>query len=338
MTSIFLVRVKLNLLKRSLRKLRWKSVRYIYCIFCALRGCNSLRWVFHIYVHICILLHLIQSQVQRHRSNRDHICHWASPSFLPILCGVLTDWSIYQVHQMSVNGSAGSSGAVYNSGSWGTEDLVSGAAVAVDYSVGIAFGDYSPNFLPYVCKWGSLVPINIIPLLWCCYTRVGCSWAWGSIFMGGFEVVTVVVLLVGGISHLFSIWRGSLDIFPALGHGVPVQTGIFLSGWGVVHWSTFQGRFLIFWICWSIRSSLRWLCSYITGLRVGSCHNFDFIFLGRNESLPFLSCFCLFLYMGLVLVWVSLDWLDWGWKFGPNFPSNSRSVFIFLIIVDGGRV
>ena len=36
---------------------------------------------------------------------------------------------------MSVIGSAGSSGAVYSSGFGGIEDLVTGAAVAVDYSV-----------------------------------------------------------------------------------------------------------------------------------------------------------------------------------------------------------
>ena len=32
---------------------------------------------------------------------------------------------------------------------------------------------------------------------------VGCSWAWGSIFMGGFQIVAVTVLLVGGIGQSF---------------------------------------------------------------------------------------------------------------------------------------
>ena len=104
---------------------------------------------------------------------------------------------------MSVIGSAGSSGAVYNSGCGGTEDLLSGATVAVDYSVGIAFGCYHPNLLLYFCKRGNLIPIHIISLFVCCLLGVGCSWTWGSIFMRGFEVVAVVVLLVGGIGQSF---------------------------------------------------------------------------------------------------------------------------------------
>ena len=65
---------------------------------------------------------------------------------------------------MSVIRSAGSSGTVHNSGSGGAEDLVSGAAVAVDYSVQIAFGGYHPNLLLYYCKWGNSVPIHIVLL------------------------------------------------------------------------------------------------------------------------------------------------------------------------------
>ena len=65
---------------------------------------------------------------------------------------------------MPVIRSAGSSGAIYSSGFGGTEDLVSGAAVAVDYSVGIAFGGCHPNPLLYFCKWGNLVPIHIVLL------------------------------------------------------------------------------------------------------------------------------------------------------------------------------
>ena len=56
------------------------------------------------------------------------------------------------MHQMPVVGSAGSSGAFDNSGSGGTEGLVSGAAVAVDYSVGIAFDGHHPSLLLYLCK------------------------------------------------------------------------------------------------------------------------------------------------------------------------------------------
>ena len=49
---------------------------------------------------------------------------------------------------------------------------------------------------------------------------LGCSWAWGSIFMGGLEVA-VVALLVGGISQSFLNSKRFPDIFPALGHRVP---------------------------------------------------------------------------------------------------------------------
>ena len=66
---------------------------------------------------------------------------------------------------MSVIGSTGSSGAFDDSASGGTEGLVSGAAVAVHYSVGIAFGGYYPNLLLYSCKWGNVVPIHIALLL-----------------------------------------------------------------------------------------------------------------------------------------------------------------------------
>ena len=63
---------------------------------------------------------------------------------------------------------------------------------------------------------------------------VGCSWAWGSIFMNGFEIVAVAVLLVGGIGQSFLNLKKFPDIFPALGHGVPAQTGMFLSDGGLL--------------------------------------------------------------------------------------------------------
>ena len=30
------------------------------------------------------------------------------------------------------------------------------------------------------------------------------------------------------------------------------------------------------------------------------------------------------LIQGFVTGWVGLDWSNWGWSFGPNFPSSSR--------------
>ena len=49
---------------------------------------------------------------------------------------------------------------------------------------------------------------------------IGCSCAWGSIFMGGLELVGVTVLLVGGIGHSFLNSKGFPDIFSALGQGI----------------------------------------------------------------------------------------------------------------------
>ena len=52
--------------------------------------------------------------------------------------------------------------------------------------------------------------------------------------MGGFEIVAVAVLLVGGIGQSFLNSKKFPDIHRALGHGVPVQTGMFLSGGGLL--------------------------------------------------------------------------------------------------------
>ena len=78
---------------------------------------------------------------------------------------------------MSVIGSTGSAGAFDNSGSGITEGLVSGAAVAMDYSVEVASDGHCPNLLLYFCKWGSLVPICIALLL-------AVLLYWGLVFLG----------------------------------------------------------------------------------------------------------------------------------------------------------
>ena len=43
-----------------------------------------------------------------------------------------------------------------------------------------------------------------------------------------------------------------------------------------------------------------------------------------------------FLAMGLVSGWEGLNWLLGDWGFRPNFPSNSKNVLIFLMIVGWG--
>ena len=75
--------------------------------------------------------------------------------------------------------------------------------------------------------------------------EVGCSWAWGSIFMGGVEVVVVIVLLVGGISQSFLNSKRFPNIFPALGHGMPALTAMIVDVshsvcYNVVNWDVFE--------------------------------------------------------------------------------------------------
>ena len=81
-------------------------------------------------------------------------------------------------------GVLGALGLLIILGLGGTEGLVSGAAVAVHYSVGIAFGGHHPNLLLYFLQMGQFSP------------HLHHSAFGGSIFMGSFEIVAVVLLLV----------------------------------------------------------------------------------------------------------------------------------------------
>ena len=68
--------------------------------------------------------------------------------------------------------------------------------------------------------------------------ELGFDWpgSWGSTFIAGglgFVAVMVAVLVLGGISQFFLISKTLPDIFPALGQGVPMQTG---HSFGVVAW------------------------------------------------------------------------------------------------------
>ena len=60
--------------------------------------------------------------------------------------------------------------------------------------------------------------------------------SWVSTFIVGgcgFVVVFVVVFVVGGIGQSFLISKRLPDIFPALGQGVPTQTGASSRGGGL---------------------------------------------------------------------------------------------------------
>ena len=56
---------------------------------------------------------------------------------------------------------------------------------------------------------------------------VGCSGAWGSIFMGGLELVAAVALLVGGSANPFLVQRGSLTFFLPRARGASMNWDVF---------------------------------------------------------------------------------------------------------------
>ena len=68
-------------------------------------------------------------------------------------------------------------------------------------------GHFGPH--PHCSAFGSTAALG-----------VGCSCAWGSIFMGSLELVAVTVLLVAEIGQSFLSSKRLPDIFPASGHGV----------------------------------------------------------------------------------------------------------------------
>ena len=73
-------------------------------------------------------------------------------------------------------------------------------------------GQFSPH--PYFSAFGATVELGL-----------------GLHLYGGVGIVAVaVLLLLGGIGQSFLNSKRFPDIFPALGHGVPVQTGMFSRG------------------------------------------------------------------------------------------------------------
>ena len=141
--------------------------------------------------------------------------------------------SICQVHQISVTGSIGSFGAFDNSGSeglrrpcmWGCCGSVLGLfcwncfwwSLSQSSSIFLQMGQFSSH--PHFSAFFAAIALSI-----------ACLWVCDSIFMRGLEVVVVV----RGISQSFLNSKRFPDIFPTLGHGVPMWVGIFLSGEGLL--------------------------------------------------------------------------------------------------------
>ena len=112
------------------------------------------------------------------------------------------------------------------------------------------------------------------------------------------------------------------DIFPALGYGVLVWTGIFSSGWGLFSGVPSGEGFWPFEFTGAL-GFVRGGCA-VTLLKLGLASTFTLYFLVGISLFTFSVSLESFLTWKFVLGWVGLNWLDWGWSFGPNFPSNLR--------------
>ena len=111
--------------------------------------------------------------------------------------------------------------------------------------------------------------------------------------MGGFEVA------VGGIGQSFLNSKKFPDIFPALGHGVPVQVGIFLSGGGLLSEVPSWGGFC--------------LSEFVEALGVGkgSC-----VVVLLVLDLALATTFTLYFFAGMSFFLFSVTFvflLTWGW-------------------------
>ena len=218
------------------------------------------------------------------------------------------------------------------SGHGGAGDLASEVAVhflvvvhfvpeCLWYFAEFVFDGHCPNPPLYFYKWGNSVYIHIsLPLvLW---------WHWGLLLLG------VLVLSswgrfevdVGGIGHSFPNSNKFPDIFLALGHGVPAWAGILLSSRGLLSdvpscrgfaFSEFTGPL------GAVMSGCM-VVLQVLGMDSGlaTTHTL-YLFVGMSFLLLSVT-FASFLTWGLVLSCSGLEWFDWGWNFGPNFPSNSR--------------
>ena len=191
-----------------------------------------------ILVFISIVLSFIWflSLVLSQRSSPVCICHLVIPFSSPTLFSSISVLHTSQAHWRMF----GCAGIVVLDSFWCAWGFVLGPALhlslgmvasAVHQTVEVASDVFHPNPLSHFCKWGNVVPIHIsLALLW--WTGVWWVWSWGSTFIVvglGF----VVRLVEGGIGQSFLISKRLLDIFPALGHGVPTQMGASSRGGGL---------------------------------------------------------------------------------------------------------
>ena len=91
-----------------------------------------------------------------------------------------------------------------------------------------------PNSLLHFCKWDNLVPICIsLALLQLKLGLTGLD-PWIQPLLQAVSGNGSGVGGGGGIGQSFLISKRLLDIFPALGQGVPTQTGVTSKGEGVI--------------------------------------------------------------------------------------------------------
>ena len=221
---------------------------------------------------------------------------------------------------MFVTGSAGSFVA------GGTGNLASEVAVhfvpeCLGYSVNFVSDGHHPNHPLYFCTNGAISSPSTFLCLQCC----------GSI--GGCQFLGLWLYLYG------RVWSGCRRDWPVLPQLKQISWHLSCFGpWGVsTSWDTFKWWGLLS----DVLSCEGFAFSEFTGAQgavMGGCMimllvlgvawgvaTTHTLYLFVEMSFHLLSvAFVSVLTWWLVLGWAGLEWSDWGWNFGPNFPSNSR--------------
>ena len=269
----------------------------------------------HTFIHICnLLLHLTQNLIQNQKTVKSILFIESLHLLLPFSVELLFGLNINLVYQMFVIGSIGDfvAGGIVSfmafdsfgsgdAGSLASEVAVHPVAVVgfsvvvavhlvpecLGYFVEFVFDDYHPSLPLYFYKWGNLVPIHIsLPLV--------LQWHWGFPVLGAVALsLWGVEIIAGGIGQSLLNSNKFPDIFPALGHGVPAQVRILLSGEGLLSDILCCGGFSFYEFIEAL------------GAVVGDC---AVVLLVLGMSFLLLSVtFVSFLMRGLVLGWVDLE-------------------------------
>ena len=133
-------------------------------------------------------------------------------------------------HQVSFDQISESSGVSGNSESGGTVLGSSGSSIGAVAAAVTASGAHHSSLLLGVCRRGISVPMhNFLLLNW----EMVVPQVWVPPLLG-FQTSVIdcvfVIYIIGGSSQSFLALKRFPNIFPALGHGVPVWIGVSSSG------------------------------------------------------------------------------------------------------------